>query len=306
MKKIKLVFKILILLLTLHSISSCTTAVDPLDPTIIHPVINSTFKVNFNGQTWNASSTQAVVNPNFIIIKGIKGTQNENFQIAIHGTTIGTYSGETNIMAYSPPASNFGYSSAVIGSVNSYPGYVKITAIDAVNKLISGTFTFKGIWSNTSANPPVLPIYFSSGIFTNIPYSVNLNVVEDTFFAKVNGTEFVDTSIVKAAMTVNGLNSTALNALDANQNKIAITFDDDLVVGTTYTNSTNPLDDKFHIKYYGALGTVPFSTAPNATLKITQRTAVRVKGSFTFDCSDPATPLVITNVTEGTFDIEIP
>jgi hypothetical protein len=127
----------------------------------------------------------------------------------------------------------------------------------------------------------------------------------DSFFAKVNGFTFEDTSInVNPNALHNGVSSINIIASNDATHQIDINIDNDVVVGTAYFN-TDPLTDKFRFIYFEPVP-VEFQTDTNGSITITERTATRIKGTFYFSAINPSQPLELRNITEGTFDVAIP
>ena len=209
------------LLFVLINFIACTS--EPVDSSLLSNNTNTTtptapasFKVDFNGQTYVATGTLAYVTANQIQIVGIRGFLGENFGFILNGNTVGNYPGNTNILAYqtSSTAQN-DYVSAIIGNPNQTSnGSVTITSINTANKTISGTFSFIGYWSDSSVTN-ILPIPFTNGVFTNLPYST-VSPTNDTFYAKVDGNEFVDTTINVGSVSIGASSFIVISPKNAN------------------------------------------------------------------------------------------
>ena len=171
MKNIKLI-GCLFLILTAFTFISCDN--EPVDRAIkIEDFNNPTagslvFKTDFSGNTWNATQALAIVSTNSISISATK-EDGSTFSILVDGITTGTYQANANIISYTPSGSNFGYWSINQTNTTENTGSITITTIDAVNHKISGTFEYKGYWSDGTTTS-VIPIQFTNGVFTNIPY----------------------------------------------------------------------------------------------------------------------------------------
>ncbi len=166
MKNIKFLVGIF-LFLTAFTFTSCEN--EPIDPAI--DIDNSgpaMFKADFGGNTWVATTAQALVGGNNITITGIKAN-GEGFGFLVEAAAAGTYPANSNILAFTPAGSEFGYWSANIDNPEENTGSITITNINTVNNTISGTFNFKGYWSDTN-NTSILPVQFTNGIFENIPF----------------------------------------------------------------------------------------------------------------------------------------
>ena len=171
MKNIKLIAGIF-LILTAFIFTSCDN--EPVDGAINLDDFNNpsgnamVFKANFSGDTWNATEAQAVVSSNSISIGATKA-DGSTFSILVDGTTAGTYQANANIIAYTPSGSTYGYWSVNLADTTENTGSIIITTIDAVNHKISGTFEYKGFWSDGTTTS-IIPVQFTNGVFTNIPY----------------------------------------------------------------------------------------------------------------------------------------
>jgi hypothetical protein len=171
MKNIKLIGGIF-LILTAFIFTSCEN--EPVDSYIdlddfnTPPVAAKVFKVDFGGDTWKATEMLAVMSGSTISI-GATRADGSTFSILVDGSTVGSYPANENIIAYTPSGSTFGYWSINTTTPTENTGSIEITAIDTVNHTISGTFQFKGYWSDGSTTS-IIPVQFTNGVFTSIPY----------------------------------------------------------------------------------------------------------------------------------------
>ena len=173
MKSIKLI-AIILLTLTAFTFTSCEN--EPVDSAINLadfnpppvPVDAMTFKTDFSGDTWTATQAQAIVSSSSISISATRA-DGSTFSISVAGTAIGTYPADANIIAYTPSGSTYGYWSINSTNPSENTGSITITNIDTVNHKISGTFNYKGYWSDGSTTS-IIPVQFTNGIFTSIPY----------------------------------------------------------------------------------------------------------------------------------------
>lgn len=246
------------------------------------------FKADFNNNTWTAAETQVVISGNFIEISAIK-SNGEGFAFQIEANETGTYAANVNIVAYSPAGSEYGYWSLNDDNPDENTGSITITKIDTEKKTISGTFQFKGYWSDPDT--PRAAIEFKNGVFTDLPY-ITEEETNDVFTAKVGGTNFVSTDIM--ADEIN--DRIAIGAEDANMNVISVSLKSDLVAGTTYPITINRLTDDVQASYEDENGE---HVAVSGNVKIISITDDRVEGTFSFTTND-AIPF---NITEGSFDV---
>ncbi len=127
----------------------------------------------------------------------------------------------------------------------------------------------------------------------------------DVFSAFVNGFEFADIDInVNPNALHNGNPSINIIATNVNTDQIDLNLEDDMVVGTVYSNDNLPTD-KFTFLYFEP-ATVEFETETNGTVTILERTATRIRGTFRFNARNPTIPTQTRVITEGSFDVAIP
>ena len=246
------------------------------------------FKVDFNGQTFNTNTTTAILTNGQIIINASKGlNQQETFSIALKGNRLGDFTSVDDVINYVVAnPDDYGYVNYT-STLTTNTGKVTITQIDTVNKTISGTFNYMGNWSDFSNLNPPAPIEFTNGSF-KIPYTESV-VSSDTFFAKVNEVEFVESFIATALVTVNNVDVISINATNSVDDRISISIDDTFTVGNTYS-AVN--EAKCSLKEDGV---VSFANA--GTVKILSKTNTKISGIFSFTTASGRT------VTEGTFDV---
>lgn len=286
----------LILLFIATLIASCTY--EPVDGSV-EPDPNSggngesgVFKADFNGSTWIAKETQAIISGNFIEITAIN-SKGENFGILIEGSTAGTYAANVNIVAYSPAGTEYGYLGINDNNPTENTGSVIITSINKEAKTISGTFHFKGYWSDSDTPRPA--IRFTNGVFKDIPY-ITQEETADVFTAKVGSVNFVPTDILAAEIGIGTNDFIAIGAKDANSNVISVSIRTTLGAGS-YTITGNLATDVVQA-YYEDINDEYKAVSGNIT--ITSKTSDRIKGTFEFR-TNGAIPFVIS---QGNFDVE--
>lgn len=251
------------------------------------------FKADFNNSTWSTTQTQVIISGNLIQIAALK-SDNSSFGMLVEASTTGTYPANNNLLAYNPPNSEFGYWSTNINNPNENTGSIIITSINTVAKTISGTFTFKGYWSDTDVTN-IAPIQFTNGVFTNLPY-INQAETGDTFFAKVDGIEFVDVDLLTIELGINGQDFYSIGAQNSDMNSMTVSVRTNVgagtypITGNTATDVVQIIYDVNDVNFRGVSGNVV----------IIEKTATRLKGTFTC-VTDGATPYTIS---EGTFDVE--
>ncbi|WP_333600832.1 DUF6252 family protein [Flavobacterium sp.] len=296
MKNIKLLAGLL-LMFTAFTFTSCEN--EPIDGALnlddfnTPPTGPAVFKADFSGSTWVATTSIAVLEGNYLQISAGK-PNGEGFAFLVEGTAVGTYPANTNLLAFTPANTDYGYWSNNTDNPSEDTGSITISNIDTVNHTISGTFHYKGYWSDDTVTS-ILPILFTNGEFQNIPYIVQQQT-GDTFFAKVNGTEFVDTDILTATFTAGtGQEWLSIAAEDASTNSITVSVKSDVTPGTYQITGNVAVDSAQGV--YSVDGTDFDSVSGSVT--IISKTADRIKGTFSFVGSDGTTT---TPITEGSFD----
>ena len=301
MNKIKLIAGIFLILTVF---TSCNN--EPIDSAINLNDFTTTpngpivFKADFSGATWNGTIADATVSANSISI-GATREDGSTFAIAIQGGGVGTYQANANIIAYTPTGSQYGYWSVNTANATENTGSITITNINTTNHTISGGFTYKGYWSDSSTTS-IIPVQFTNGVFTNIPYSGSTPPVSnDTFFAKVDGTEFVEDAIDVAATISSGFpDSYSIVAKKNNGDDIGLSIAQSLAVGTYQI--IGPFGDQVNSN---CLLSGVFYTGDSGSITITSKTVTHMTGTFTI-VEKNGTTSATKSVTEGAFDVDLP
>lgn len=304
MSKIKYLSAFL-LLFTAFAFTSCDDN-EPIDSAIVlnpgdggeNPgggVETGLFKADFDGQTFSSSSTIVYISGGSIIINAYR-SNGENFGFILEGTSTGTYPANQNLVTYTPATSEYGYWGNHPTDDTADTGSVIITSINTVNKTISGTFRFTGYWSDFD-NETVAPKQFTNGVFTNLPYT-STNPTSDTFSAKVNGIEFVDTDIFTVETQIAGQEFISIGVANASDDEITVSVKSSATVGSYPLTGTAA--DNAQLIY--TPNTEDFGArATTGTVTITEKTATRLKGTFTGRATSNG---IDYQITEGAFDVE--
>lgn len=304
MKNIKFLTGIFFILAA-FTFTSCDN--EPIDPALDldnfgggnngGPIV---FKADFSGSTWNASAAQANISNGLITIIGTRGTSGEAFAFQILGTTTGTYPANENILAYTPANSEYGYWSLDINNGSTDTGSITITEIDTQNNTISGTFNFTGYWSDTTVTN-ILPTVFTNGVFENIPFTTDGPAPSgDTFYAKVDGVEFVEDQVDGALITqVTGMpNQISVVGSKDNGDTVGLNIVSSLSVGTYQI--TGPFGEQ--VNGSSVINDVLY-TAQSGSVTITTKTATRISGTFSMVVQNFTTSETKT-ISQGSFDVE--
>lgn len=308
MKRFRL-FSAFLVLFSAISFTACDT--EPVDPELVNNPQNpgpnnpgpgdedAVFKVDFSGQTYTATSTQAVIGNGLITIGGFRGTNGESVAFVLDGTTTGTYDEEA-LISYDPGnASEFTYSNFNL-STGETSGSVIITTIDTENHTISGTFSFTGWWGDEDAG--LAPIVFTNGVFENIPYTGNPGtnpIGEDEFVATVDGT-FINyaNDLIVAVAGAGEEETLSLNAVH-DTHKIVLYLDTDTATGTY--NLTSDMMVLPRAKYYDEATDTDYNI-DNGQIIITSNNGTNMVGTFSFAVKNDAGETIHT-VSGGGFDV---
>lgn len=248
------------------------------------------FAVKIDGTQYTANTYAATVGNGLTSITGFKGTSGEYVSIVLDAVATGTYDARA-LMAYSPDGDEDNVYSNISLTEEEVSGTVTISQINTTNHTISGTFSFTG-YRDGVANK-----VFTEGKFENIPYTeAGTTPTDDVFRATVDGTAFTYEGTDLIVSVVND-NQVTLQAFGDNH-EIEL-FINNLGVGT-YPFSTTPTATA---KAWFTDASDVKTAISNGTLIITNKTATRIAGTFSYTVTDTAGVTTHT-VTGGTFDVE--
>ncbi len=320
--KLSIVFVFFLSLLT-----SCEDDVEINIGNIQEPV-TAEFQVDFDGQTWVADRTTAVINDTETIITGFKDNDQQKVVITLSNSEVGTYMADANgadaKIEYfeSPTAQPF------TTEFSNPIGRVDITARDMMHKLITGQFF--GILHRLTPQldnqgNPVLdtngnPLYddetknFTNGIFNNIVFVTDVidNPEPDNneFFVKLDGTEFVETALIAKKEVVNGVDVIIIRASRSGSNEVIelqmpadIVTGNNLLVGST-TDPANETVAFYRIlspsqTYVPTAGTI---AVPLLQVSLHDTAARRIEGTFSFSAVQVG-GTTTHDFTEGSFAV---
>lgn len=309
MKK-SIIFKSLIVLFSIVSFVSCS--IEPLDPAIDldaqnpnnpnNPSGTALFSADFDGQTFVANSTQAVIDNGQLVIIGLRTSQGDNFSIVIDDVSVGTFPSNENLISYQTQNGNYAYLGTNFDDVNENTGFITISSINTANNTISGTFSFKGYWTDTVN--PIAPKTFTNGIFQNIPFTGNAGTPStDTFYAKVDGAEFVENQIDVTEVASSGFpDAISIVASKTNGERLSISIDTNTAPGTYQMTGLLSTTDVVRGKY---LVNNSLHGGVSGSLTITSITATRIAGTFMFTAENIGQTST-HQITQGSFDVELP
>jgi hypothetical protein len=305
MKKLLFILGISIVFFT-SCIPNPTEDPDPPVPPFI-----SHFKADYSDQTFYGTTTQAIVNDDFLSITAMKGT-GEFFQITVPNPEVGTYTwtdfdpSEVGFaMIFSQGSGNVPYIAARddIGPYADFPDYtdtaqITITSIDTINKRVVGSFKFTGVrFADGGAA-------VDTKVFTNGSFALQYldeappGPANNTFTAKLDDNDFVPTAI-------NGVNSNGRLSLIGRRGSVE-------TIGLTLINTITPGDYDLDITgdYVGQYVRdmtpegASFGADPGTVTIISHDTAnKRIIGTFEMTATSFLAPGVTYEITEGVFDI---
>jgi Family of unknown function (DUF6252) len=305
MKKLLFILGISIVFFT-SCIPNPTEDPDPPVPPFI-----SQFRADYSDQTFVGTTTQAIVNDDYLAITGMKGT-GEFFQITMPNPEVGTYTwsdfdpSEAGFaMIFSQGSGNVPYLAARddIGEFADFPDYtdtaqLTISSIDTINKRVVGTFKFTGVrFADGGAA-------VDTKVFTNGSFALNYldeapsGPGNNTFTAKLDDNVFTPTAI-------NGLSNSGRISIIGRRGSIE-------TIGINVISTITPGDYDLgssddYVGQYIRDATPQGSSfsAEQGTLTIISHdtTAKRIIGTFDFIVSSVLEPGVTYEVSEGAFDI---
>jgi hypothetical protein len=266
------------------------------DPNNPNNPLNGIFKADFDGQTFTTSNVQCIFANGILVLDATRLPQDDSFSFVMDQVAVGTFAAKDHLITYQPAGTEYGYWTQNLNNPSEDLGSVVITNINTVDKKISGTFTFKGYWSNTSVNLPSKT--FTNGSFTNIPYSTDLPP-EDTFSANLNGAVFTNPTIAVSEVTVGTQTFISIAGLRTND-RINVNILETTGVGNyPITGANTDVVQGF----YSITSPVYSQRANLGLVTITEKTATRIKGTFNFTTPNTPIPYIITS---GNFDVELP
>lgn len=292
--------------------------VEPVDPAVLGAGGGGTggggtsttgvFRANFDGQTFTASTTQAIVNDEYIAITGMKSS-GEMFQITVPEGGEGTYtwssfpSGTSGFaLAYMPGSGSVPYLGARDneGDFASFANYVDtaelvISDINTSNHTISGTFKFTGV-RFTSSGTAVETKVFTNGSFS-LSYAADVVApTGNTFFAKLNGATYTATNITGFAMS----NKISVIGRRGSVENISLSLPSNITPGTYELSSFGDYVGLYILNSTpeGSYGT----DEGTVTIQSHNTSTKRIKGTFSFTADSFFSPNVY-EITDGSFEV---
>jgi len=317
-------FKILsIIALFSITFTSCTSSDEPIEAAALSQLTSgssssgvttaSFFKIDFDGSTWNATSTQAIVNGGIYITA--LNSIGQTFQISIPNGTVGIYKWNipnTSVpgfgVAYNPytGANSYASASMTTGTYSGNPNYIdtleiNIQSINSTTHNIIGTIKFTGVRTISSTSNAIETKVFTNGSF-NLIYLDNFPTpTGNNFFAKINGVDFITNSI--SATKFSG--KISISGISGSGENISVFCPDNVTAGTyTLGFSTSP----YSVQYSPTFTSGGFISDSSGTLTIINHdtTNKRISGTFISPNLSAFGTTITHNITNGTFNITYP
>lgn len=204
---------------------------------------------------------------------------------------VGNYNVSVSNMAIYLKGIN-GLQDAYLGITN---GTIKIISYTE-NKILTGTFEFKGENTNTSLEKTITEGKFSISL---VPVKIpETNSTTNNLSAKVDG---IATGFTGEAISANTPMGKVLSIVTVNGDKRMILATSIYKGVGTYTMPADA--DGVYMKDQTATGSF---SSDSGTLKITSETSNRIKGTFSFTAKNEDTRInTAVTVTDGTFDLPL-
>ncbi len=272
---------------------SCQKQNDPLQPSNV-----SYFTAKINGADWSADKIKsATIQGNVIVLAGLS---NDKKQIILRSQNLGskTYvlsnNSSTDVGVYTDSNFNANAFATNQWNDNANHGSFTVTALDTLNKRISGNFNMQVKQAATNSTRNI-----TEGFFFNIPYTTSVTGVvatSDTFRAKVNGTTFAYDNLFSIVQS----GFISISASKGLSETVGITVPSDAIAGS-YLFSIFP-----YIGQYNPNSTTSL-VADGAGLTILEHntTTKRIRGNFSFVAKPPfGAAGGSATITEGYFSVK--
>lgn len=303
--------KLFFAILTLTLLTSCEDPVvgpgfqdgDPNDPS------QEILTVDFDGETYTADQVATTIVGGVINITGFRGNNGEAIILSVFANSSGTYplgvttsSGQLNGGTYMQETGSTSPFVSVTNTSSDPQGEITISEMNTVTQKITGTFHFTG-YSNTidsSGSPVIVEKEFTNGKFYNLQYEGDLGNTngntnsDNSFFAKVDGTEFVEDSFTGAKLTVGATTTITLSAVKNSLETIGLFFPADIIPGTYNLSSFGEYRGQYSIS------TTDINGAQSGTVTVTTHNpATRyLEATFNFEAG-PIGGTATHSITEG-------
>jgi hypothetical protein len=265
---------------------------------------NAIFKATIDGVLFEPENKSATIVGGVTNISGI-ASNGKVITMTLLVDTVGNYSldydasSTQNLYGLVYKTAEDATNAFVAGNiVENTTGFINITEIDTVNKLMSGTFeatTHDGVGETVT---------ITNGEFSNLTYQTELvNNNNNEFFAKVGSEEFVEDSVQANKATVGGYTTISITATKNNLQTIGLTIPFDNSSPGTYNFSSMPSQGNFVGQYNLSMTEFYSSAVGNLTITAHDTTAKTMTGTFFFTAQPMTTTTPSFEITEGSFSV---
>ena len=259
---------------------------------------------------------------NLLVLTGISST-GEKIVLTVEQASVGVFDitgglGNLNSGLYADAENPFNpyISAGIFGGL----GTLNIIELDDVALTVSGTFSFTGVRIALDAdgnpiigadgNPELEFIEITSGEFNKIVYVLEDDgsgntPIEDDFFAKVDGVDFIPEAITTSVNEIGGVPVVKIVAVNDQGAVIRIDIPEELGVGTFAMEAVS--DGTKLISLYNPNTGGENLTSNPGTITITKFNTFTgiIEATFSFTATDPIeVDPTIAEITEGSFEID--
>jgi len=273
------------------------------------------------GEGFTAETASGIItSENFLTLTGVSSS-GETIMLTVEQAAAGVFDitaglGNLNSGVYSGDEFSPYISAGALGG----SGTLTIIEMDNVGLTVTGTFSFTGIRIAVDAdgnpildaegNPVLEEIVISSGEFNKIAYVLedeggSGTPIEDDFFAKVDGVDFIPVAITPTLNVIAGENIVKIVAVNDEGAIMRIDIPEELGVGTFVMESLS--DGTKLIGLYNSNTGGENLTSNPGTITITRFNIIAgiIEATFSFTATDPINiDPTINEVTEGSFKVD--
>ncbi len=322
MKKVQLFNWLLIALIAIQFTSCENEPLEgefPQDEDVIN-VEEGGFIATIEGSGFIAETASGTMSSdNLLILTGVT-TSGETIILTVEQAAVGVYDitaglGNQNSGLYSNDDITPYISVGAFGG----SGTINITELDEVGLTVTGTFSFTGIRMavdgdgnpilDGDGNPVIELIEVTSGEFNKIVYVFDDNggetPIEDDFFAKVDGVDFIPESITTSLNEYAGISVVKIVAVNSEGAIMRIDIPEDLGLGT-FTMEALSDGTKLISLYNSNTGGENLTSNPG-TITITKFNTFTgiIEATFSFTATDPINmDPTVNEITEGAFEVD--
>ncbi|MCF6306888.1 MAG: DUF6252 family protein [Flavobacteriaceae bacterium] len=293
----------------------------PDDPSLVE---EGSFIATIGSVFFTADEASGNLNQsNILTLTGTISSTGEKIVLVVENPAVGIFNldvglGTDNSASYfeTGDTTNPYFSTNVFGATSE----LEITEYDITNSTITGTFNFEGARIaldsdgnpilDGQGNPTIETENISSGAFNKIAFTNEdegggSTPIQDEFFAKVDGVDFVADAVTTTLNEIFGVSVVKIVAVNGQGQIMRIDIPEDLGVGTFAMESLSD-GTKLISLYNPATGGENLTSNPG-TITITRfniNTGI-IEATFNFTASDPINiDPTVAEITEGSFKVD--